>query len=317
MTPPILFPPSAAATEAEVAAPGSYGIAPPGRHLPAGTRVGSVRLQIADLDRSLEWYEGVLGFRVLAQTATLATLGAAGSNVPLVELNRHSGALPLPRRGRLGLFHFAILLPERPALGRFLAHLGHRGVKAGAADHLVSEALYLHDPDGLGIEVYADRPRDAWRRFGRELAMTTEPLDADDVTGSGGGERWTGIPAGTTIGHIHLHVGDLVRAAWFYHVALGLEAMVWNYPGALFLAAGGYHHHLGLNTWAGPDAEPPRPAEARLLEWELLVPAAEDVEAAAQGLAKVGQSVTRDSEGWSATDPWGIALRLRSGGPRL
>ena len=316
MTSPIVFPPSAT-TASEAAAPGSYGIAPPGRCLPAGTRVGSVRLQVADLARSLEWYEGVLGFRALAQTDTVATLGAAGSNVPLVELNRRAGALPLPRRGRLGLFHFAILLPERPALGRFLAHLAETGVGAGAADHLVSEALYLHDPDGLGIEVYADRPRDQWRRFGRELAMATEPLDAEDVIGSGGGGRWTGMPAGTTIGHIHLHVGDLESAAMFYHVALGLDAMGWNYPGALFLAAGGYHHHLGLNTWAGPDAEPPRPGDARLLEWELVVPGAEDVEAAAQGLAAAGQRVTRDSEGFVATDAWGTMLRLRGAGPAI
>jgi catechol 2,3-dioxygenase len=307
--------PASASTEAEPADPGSYGIAPPGHRLPAGTRIGAVRLQVADLGRSLAWYEGILGFRILAQTATLATLGAAGATLPLIELNRHPGALPVPRRGRLGLFHFAILLPERAELGRFLAHLTEAGAAGGAADHLVSEALYLHDPDGLGIEVYADRPPASWRRHGRELAITTEPLDAQAVGAAGGGLPWTGMPAGTTIGHVHLHVGDLERAAEFYHAALGLDAMVWNYPGALFLAAGGYHHHLGLNTWAGPDAEPPRPGDARLLEWELVVSGSEDVDAAARGIEAPGHAVKRDSEGLSVADPWGTALRLRSGGP--
>jgi len=313
MNPRIVFP-SSTDTVAEVAEPGSYGIAPPGHRLPMGTHVGSVRLQVAELGRSLAWYERVMGFRVLAQSATVATLGAEGATLPLVELNQHAGALPAQRRGRLGLFHYAILLPDRPALGRLLAHLAGTGTATGAADHLVSESLYLHDPDGLGIEVYADRPRQDWRRHGRELAMTTLPLDAEGVVQAGGGQPWTAMPAGTTLGHIHLHVGDLDLAAGFYHVALGLDVMVWNYPGALFLAAGGYHHHLGLNTWAGPDAEPPKPGEARLLEWEVVVPGAEQVEATAGGMAAAGHTVKRDSEGWVAPDPWGTLLRLRNSG---
>src|SRR5262245_42323806 len=155
-------------TEApQSAEPGSYGLVPPGYRLPDATRVGSVRLQVADLGRSLEWYSRVLGCRILAQTSTVAALGMAGSNQPLIELNERPGATPSPRRGRLGLFHFAILLPDRPALGRLLAHLIENAVPTGSADHLVSEALYLHDPDGLGIEVYTDRPRSSWLRAGR------------------------------------------------------------------------------------------------------------------------------------------------------
>jgi catechol 2,3-dioxygenase len=310
----VQFPASAGAAD-EPALPGSYGIAPSGHRLPAGTHVGSVRLQVADLGRSLAWYERVLGFRVLAQSATVATLGAEGATLPLIELNQHAGALPAPRRGRLGLFHYAILLPDRPALGRFLAHLNATSVAAGAADHLVSESLYLLDPDGLGIEVYADRPRQEWRRHGRELVMTTLPLDAPGLVQAGGGQPWTTMPPGTALGHMHLHVGDLDQAAAFYHVALGLEVMVWNYPGALFLAAGGYHHHLGLNTWAGQDAERPLPGEARLLEWELVVPGVEQVEAARRGMAAAGHTVKQDSEGWVALDPSGTLLRLRSGAP--
>lgn len=306
--------PASASGESEPALPGSYGIAPPANRLPAGTHVGSIRLQVADLGRSLAWYERVLGFRALAQSATVATLGAEGATLPLIELIQQTGALPVPRRGRLGLFHFAILLPDRPALGRFLAHLTAAGTAAGAADHLVSESLYLHDPDGLGIEVYADRPREEWRRHGRELALATLPLDAEGVVRAGGGEPWTVMPAGTSLGHMHLHVGNLEVAAEFYHAALGLDVMVWNYPGALFLAGSGYHHHLGLNTWAGPDAEPPKPGEARLLEWELVVPGMERAAAAGSAMAAAGHNVRRDSEGWTAPDPWGTVLRLRGGG---
>ena len=138
------------------------------------------------------------------------------------------------------------------------------------ADHAVSEALYLTDPDGLGIEVYADRPRASWTYRGDELVMTTEPLDIGGLITAGEGSDWGGAPDGTTMGHVHLHVGDLARAEAFYHRALGFDKTVWSYPGALFFSAGGYHHHLGTNIWSpGPSA---RADEAKLLEWELVVP---------------------------------------------
>src|SRR5690606_740815 len=146
---------------------------------------------------------------------------------------------------RLGLYHFAILVPDRATLGRFVAHLAATGVRFGASDHLVSEALYLRDPDGLGIEVYVDRPRSEWATSRRKLEMATEPLDLARVASAGQGEAWGGQPAGTRIGHVHLRVADRERSATFYHHGLGLDKMVWSYPGALFLSAGGYHHHLG------------------------------------------------------------------------
>src|SRR5687767_14787200 len=147
-----------------------YGIAPPGYRLPDATRLGRVRLQIADLERSLAYYRDVLGLRVLDQTGARATLGAHGDDRPLIELVDRAGASPVPRRGRLGLYHFAILLPDRGSLGRFVEHLAKAGVRAGMSDHFVSEAVYLQDPDSLGIEVYADRPRSSWRHEGRQLA---------------------------------------------------------------------------------------------------------------------------------------------------
>ena len=193
-------------------------------------------------------------------------LGARGEEGPLVVLRERSGAAPVPRHGRLGLYHFAILLPSRAELGRFLRRLAELGVRAGASDHFVSEALYLSDPDGLGIEVYADRPRDQWEADGREIRMATVPLNAAELVAEAGEERWDGMLAGTVMGHLHLHVGDLVEAEAFYHRALGLDKVVWSYPGALFLSAGGYHHHLGMNTWAA-GAPPAGEDDAKLLEW--------------------------------------------------
>lgn len=290
----------------------AYGIAPAGYRLPAATRLGRVRLQVADLQRSLAYYERVLGLRVIDRDAGRAVLGAAADDgVPLVELHERPGAAPVPAGGRLGLYHFAILLPDRAALGRFVAHLADLGERAGASDHRVSEALYLQDPDGLGIEVYADRPRTAWRHEGRQLVMATEPLDLASLVRAAGGEPWTGMPAGTTIGHIHLHVGDLARAESFYHQALGFDKVVWSYPGALFLSAGGYHHHLGLNTWARGAATPGED-DARLLEWEVVVPSALDAEGALASLAAAGHAVGRTVDGGTVRDPWGTPLRIRA-----
>ncbi|MGH7663283.1 MAG: VOC family protein [Gemmatimonadaceae bacterium] len=293
------------------AATRSYGIAPPQYRLPDATRPGQVTLQIADLDRSLSYYENVLGLRVIHRSDERAMLGPEGDDTPLVELHERPGANPAPRRGVLGLYHFAILVPDRQAFGRFVAHLAELGIRPGAADHLVSEALYLHDPDGLGIEVYADRPRSAWHHQWREIAMDTTPLDLADVARAAGGQRWTGMPAGTVIGHVHLHVGDLESAAVFYHAALGLDKTVWSYPGALFMSAGGYHHHLGTNTWVGADARAPGVGDARLLEWQLVLPRGSDAEAAARNVAAAGHVVTAAAHGWTVGDPWGTQLRIR------
>jgi catechol 2,3-dioxygenase len=288
-----------------------YGMAPEGYRLPAGLRLGRVRLQVANLERSLAWYGNVLGLRVLERSADGATLAAHGDDAPLVVLRERPGASPQPHRGRLGLYHFAILLPDRAALGRFVAHLSSIGERAGASDHLVSEALYLNDPDGLGIEVYADRPRETWRYDAqRQLAMDTRPLNLDSLVQAAGGQPWTGMPAGTEIGHVHLHVGDIERAAAFYHASLGLDKVVWSYPGALFLSAGGYHHHLGLNTWAGPGAVPAGENDARLLDWEIILPRPADVQAAVQSLEATGHTPARIEGGWLAADPWATAVRI-------
>jgi catechol 2,3-dioxygenase len=288
-----------------------FTVAPPGYRLPADIRLGIVRLQVADLDRSTGYYDRVLGLRTLESTSETATLGAQGDDTPLIELVELRGAAPVPRRGRLGLYHFALLLPDRPSLGRFASHLASLGEYAGMADHLVSEALYLTDPDGLGIEVYADRPRESWRQEGGAIAMATDPLDLEDLARAAGTEPWAGMPAGTRIGHIHLHVGDLDAAAAFYHTGLGLDRVVLNFPGALFLSAGGYHHHLGTNIWAA-GAPTATAGDARLLDWTLRLPAKSDVDAATRSLTKAGHRVRMDSGETLATDPWGIDIRLTS-----
>jgi len=286
-----------------------YGIAPSGYRLPDDTHLGRVVLQVASLDRSIEYYDQVLGLSVIDRSATAATLGPPGTRDVVIELRERPGANPVPRRGRIGLYHFAILLPDRAALARFVAHLGRIGAYAGMSDHLVSEAVYLTDPDGLGIEVYADRPRSTWTYEGRQIAMRTDPLNVPDLLREGNDEPWRGAPAGTRLGHVHLYVDDLDRGAAFYHDALGFDKVVWNYPGALFLSAGGYHHHLGTNTWA-KGAPIANDDDARLVEWQIVLPDAAEIREAASSAERAGFGVEREGDEAVVRDPWGTRIRL-------
>jgi len=286
-----------------------YGIPPPAYRLPSGTHVGSARLLVSDLEHSLEFYQHVIGLGIVSRDRSTAALGSHDGGSALLHLETRPGTKSPPRGGRFGLYHFALLLPDRTSLGQFARHLGEIETHAASADHAVSEALYLWDPDGLGIEVYADRPRDAWRVHGQEIFMTTERLNLQSLLAAGGNRPWSGIPAGTSLGHIHLQVGDLERAEGFYHSALGFDKIVWSFPGALFLSAGGYHHHLGTNTWAAGAGEALE-NEARLLEWELVLPTTDDGAQAADSLRASGYRVERDGEQWIAQDPWNTTLRL-------
>jgi catechol 2,3-dioxygenase len=285
------------------------GIAPPGFRLPDDTHIGKVRLQVSDLSRSVAYYEKVLGLRVIGRTSEAVELGPVGEDVVILELLEKRTARHVSRRSLLGLYHFAVLLPDRGSLGSFVVHLSEIGAYAGMSDHFVSEAVYLTDPDGLGIEVYADRPRASWVVSDRQLSMTTKPLDVDSVVAAANGRKWEGAPKGTRIGHVHFYVGDIDEAAAFYHDALGLDKIVWNYPGALFLSAGGYHHHVGVNTWAA-GSPVATDDDARLIEWDLKLRDAESIDAAASSLESAGFEVTRDGDTAAATDKWGIKLRL-------
>ena len=301
------------AAAGQPAVPGSYGEPPNGTPLPAATHVGPVRLQVASLDRSIAYYTDVLGLTLRDRSDGQASIGPHDDARILVHLLERRGAARADARPHTGLYHFAILVPDRVTLGAFVRHLAAQGVRAGAGDHLVSEAFYLTDPDGLGIEVYADRPRDTWRRRGRELMMATDPVDVADLMQAAGDAPWRGLPSGTVMGHVHLHVGDTTRATAFYGDGLGFDRMVWSYPGAVFFGAGGYHHHVGANTWAGPRATAPAADDAHLLAWTLELPDAASVGAVASRLDAADHQVTEAGDGISVLDPGGTRLDVRVG----
>jgi catechol 2,3-dioxygenase len=293
----------------------SSGIGTPGFRLPAEVRIGAVALQVADLERSLSFYEKVLGFRLIAREDTpggrSARLGAQEGERVLLELREKPGVRSVPRRGRLGIYHFAVLLPTRQDLARFLRHATALGVHIGSSDHLVSEALYLVDPDGITVEVYRDRPRGEWTYQNGEVVAGILPLDVEDLLAAAGDQPWRGLPAGTTIGHMHFYVGEIPAAEAFYHAALGFDKVAWSMPGMLFVSAGGYHHHVGLNTWAA-GSPVATDDDARLLFWELVLPDRPTTEAAAESLRRAGFGVTASDGAFLARDPWGISVRLRS-----
>lgn len=257
------------------------------------TRLGWVHLTVGDLARSLSFYEGTLGLSPVWRGAGCVALGVhdeARRPRALVLLSHQPGARPKPP-GCRGLYHFALLLPTRRDLAAAVARVVRSGWPIdGASDHWVSEAVYLSDPDGHGIELYADRPRDQWPRRGGHILMTTEPLDFDSLMAEliPGKEFGDVMPAGTRLGHIHLHVSRVERAERFYRDALGLELVSRFGPGARFFAAGGYHHHVGANTWAGIDAPPPPPDCVQLRHFSFVVPSADDVRAVARRLEQAG-----------------------------
>jgi catechol 2,3-dioxygenase len=281
--------------------------------IPPETHIGKVRLRVADIDDLTTFYERVVGLRAVERDGGVVRLGPDGGE-PLIELVSAPSAPPAPSFST-GLFHLAILVPDRAELARSLQRLAAAGWRlTGASDHLVSEALYLRDPEGNGIEIYRDRPRDQWNRDNGELRMATLPLDLQDILDElGDGEQAAnGMAAGTTMGHVHLQVADIPASEGFYNGALGLDVMVRSYPGALFLAAGGYHHHLGLNTWQSQGAPPPPEDALGLDRYELVLPDAGDVDAAAERLGESGDPVRVD-EGVLATDPSGNRVLLRAG----
>ena len=235
-----------------------------------GTAIGAVHLTISDLRRSVRFYETHLGFSLHRRDDRAAWLGAGGAD--LLVLTQCETA---PRvRGTTGLYHFAILVPSRADLARSLRRLvATDTIMQGAADHGVSEALYLADEDGNGIEIYRDRPRDEWPFVGGHLRMGADPFDLDALlTEAGRADSAAGLPAGTTIGHVHLHVSRMEDAHAFYVDLLGFELMQRYGPSALFVAAGGYHHHIGLNTWAGVGAPPPPPGAIGLEHFVVMLP---------------------------------------------
>jgi catechol 2,3-dioxygenase len=228
-----------------------------------GPVIGAVRLTVADLERAVEYYERAIGLRVLARDGDLVRLGV---DAPLVELAGDPDAPPAPP-GSTGLFHLAILVPSRPELARAVRRVVDAGERfTGASDHLVSEAVYLRDPEGNGIEIYYDRPRAEWTWKGDEVEMATLALDLRGVLTELPAGADGGMPAGTIVGHVHLQVSDLGPTEAFYAGELGFDVTTRSYPGALFLSRGGYHHHIGANTWVSRGGAAP-PSGSRGLAW--------------------------------------------------
>jgi catechol 2,3-dioxygenase len=251
--------------------------------------MGLVELSVSDLDRSLAYWQDAIGLRVLSRENGTAELGA---DTPLVRFIEEPGARPA--QGFTGLFHVALLVPDRPRLGRFLAHTVRDQIPlTGLSDHVVSEAIYLRDPDYHGIEIYADRPREQWEgQVGQR--MTTIPLDTDSLLAEAGDAGFDGLPDGTTVGHVHLCVRDVDETIGFYRDKLGMGLTAHLGDQAAFLSAGGYHHHLGGNTWETRGAPPAPEGTARLLRFTIVVPDDEELERVAE---RIGGTEVRDPSG--------------------
>ena len=285
----------------------------PAVHIHPDTAVGTVRLTVADLGRARDFYERAIGLRASEFGDGMLALSASGER-PLIELR---GDLSAPALGArtTGLYHLAILVPSRRDLALALVRLAEaRWPLDGASDHLVSEALYLSDPDGNGIEIYRDRPREQWRRSGDQLEMATLPLDLHDVLGElpEGTSRQALASAGTRVGHVHLRVADLAAAEAFYTDTLGFDVMVRGYPGALFVSAGGYHHHIGLNTWHSLGASPPPRDAVGLRSFEVELPSQGELEFVLGRVRSAGIELEHLAEGTLIRDPSGNGVLLRA-----
>lgn len=266
------------------------------------TSIGRVSLKVADLGHSLDFYQRSLGFTVHHRENGSASLGAGGPD--LLELVEQTGARQM--RGTTGLYHYAVRVPSRTQLAFSLKNiLQTQTLVQGFSDHLVSEAIYLPDPDGNGIEIYRDRPRDQWPRENGRLRMATEPLDLDDLLSEldGHAENWSGLHSDTIIGHVHLHVRDIPEAERFYRDVLGFDLVLRYGPSAAFLSAGGYHHHIGVNTWAGAGAPPP-PEDAVGLRWfEISSPSQDALEQVAGQARQAGYTLEEREDGLYLRDP--------------
>jgi len=281
-----------------------------GTSIDPGTRLGPVRLTVADLDRARAFYRRALGLQELEGGDGLAVLGTAPDR-PLVELAGSVAAPERPRRST-GLFHLAILVPSRAELARSLRRvLDAGGSFTGASDHLVSEALYLDDPEGSGIEIYRDRPREEWTRDEDGLRMATLPLDVEGVLREMPASPDEGMPEGTTMGHVHLQVRDISEAEAFYSGVIGFDPTVRGYPGALFVSAGGYHHHVGLNTWGTAGAPAPPEGSRGLSRFEIVVPAAGEVARIEDRARAAGHEAHRADGGVLLRDPSGNRVLVR------
>lgn len=272
--------------------------------IPKTARIGRTALVVADLDAMVDFYRDVVGLSVRRRTKTEATLGI--SETPLLVLTEDETAASR-RREQAGLFHNAFKVPSRTALGAALDRIREHWKLDGASDHYVSEALYLTDPEDNGVEIYTDRPREEWpRASGGRIQIGTVPLDLDDIAAKSNGK--TAAPSGTTVGHVHLEASSIRTAREFYAETLGLRVQT-EVRSALFLAAGDYHHHLGVNTWNGRS----QPAGGRGLAWfEFVVPDDETLATVRRRLEDADIAATDRGDSLEVTDPDEISIRIRT-----
>lgn len=282
-------------------------------HKKPNTYVSHVQIKVSNLDRSLEYYKNVIGFDVLSKPKKQMLFTTDGKT-SILSIEQVDNALPL-QRGQTGLYHFAILLPTRKDLGNFIQHISQLNVQIGAGDHHVSEAIYLYDPDGNGIEVYADRPEAQWFWNGNTVYMTTEPVNFRSLLDLADG-HWNGLPKGTVMGHIHLSVSDLLKSEEFYTKALGFEVVTRYGSQALFISTGKYHHHIGLNTWESLGGSPSSEKSVGLKSYTLVLDNEEQAEKIKGNLKDMGYVVERfegaskygGHQEFSTIDPSGIRI---------
>ena len=279
--------------------------------LPAGTQAGPVTLRVAEAERSLAWYRDMIGLELIERTPQRLALGAGGK--PFLFLDVQPGIAPRIEE-TTGLYHLAILVPDRAALAAVLARIAAARVRLGASDHLVSEALYIWDPDGNGNEVYRDRPRAEWTWENGVVRMATIPLDLRNLLSDlAPGAENKPVPAATRMGHVHLQVGDLDKAQHHYADLFGFVRTAGR-QGALFMSAGGYHHHLGCNIWHSHHAPPAPVTTAGLVEFTVEIPNAAAMEAAAKRFQAGGVATESVAGGFLVRDPWSIAMRVLAAG---
>lgn len=275
----------------------------------APLRIEKVRLKVRDLDAVSGFYQTVLGLTLIETSDRRVTLGTGAT--PLLELVGDPTLANFDPR-QAGLFHTAFLMPTRADFARWLAYaMAARVPLQGASDHIVSEALYLADPEGNGIEVYTDRPVSRWHGPKGEIQMSTDPLDVQNLLQSAEGTDWTGFPTGGSIGHVHLQVGDTEAADRFYRDILGLDIAA-RYPGASFYGSGGYHHQLAGNVWNSRRAGKRPEDMAGLDAVEILVRDAADFAAIAARAEIAGFESIKDTGGLTLHDPWGTAITVKN-----
>ncbi|WP_226037191.1 VOC family protein [Aquibacillus saliphilus] len=272
------------------------------------TYVGHVELVVQDLDRSIKFYKEVIGLDLLEQTSSKAVLTADGKRA-LLSIEQPENAMP--KQGRTtGLYHYAILVPSRLDLAKILKHFVELNVQLGASDHLVSEALYLNDPDGNGIEIYTDRKATSWTWEDNQVVMAVDPLDAEGILAELQGETWEGLPAETVMGHIHLHVAELQKTREFYSDGLGFDVVCQFGTQALFISTGHYHHHIGLNTWNGVGAPAPAENSVGLISFSLVFPSDEVRQEKVVQLQRLGYDVEEDNGVLITEDPSHNRIKL-------